>query len=73
MDEEDKYQQVLDAINCLKTSDKVLISMYLENLSQKEIAEISGFSESNVRVKIHRIKKILTRIVHTKEKKNEKI
>ena len=73
MDEEDKYKQVLDAINCLKTSDKVLISMYLENLSQKEIAEISGFSESNVRVKIHRIKKILTKIVHTKEKKNGKI
>jgi len=36
--------------------DRMLVSLYLEELSTKEMAEVTGLSESNVRVKIHRIK-----------------
>lgn len=40
----------------LSVSDRTLVSLYLEELSSKEIAEITGFSETNVRVKLFRIK-----------------
>lgn len=36
--------------------DRTLVSLYLEQLSTKEIAEVTGFSEVNVRVRIHRLK-----------------
>ena len=37
------------------------LKLELEDLKQKEIAKIVGLSESNVRVKIHRIKGKLTK------------
>jgi RNA polymerase sigma-70 factor, ECF subfamily len=36
--------------------DRTLVSLYLEELSTREIAEVTGLSEANVRVRIHRIK-----------------
>ena len=47
-------------ISELKEVDRLIISMELEDIRQKEIADILGISESNVRVKIHRIKEKLT-------------
>ena len=46
-------------INQLSVIDKILISLLLEDLSYREIAEIVGITEPNVRVKIHRIKSML--------------
>lgn len=46
-------------INQLSVIDKILISLLLEDLSYREIADIVGITEPNVRVKIHRIKGIL--------------
>lgn len=43
-------------MNNLNATDKVLVSLYLEDLDTKEMSHITGLSESNVRVKIHRIK-----------------
>lgn len=43
----------------LKELDKALMLLYLEEKSHKEIAEITGMSETNVSTKIGRIKKIL--------------
>jgi len=40
----------------LKEVDRLIISMTLEEISQKEIGEVLGISEGNVRVKVHRIK-----------------
>jgi RNA polymerase sigma-70 factor (ECF subfamily) len=40
----------------LSMADRTLVSLYLENLSTKEMAEVTGMSEINVRVRIHRIK-----------------
>jgi RNA polymerase sigma-70 factor, ECF subfamily len=44
----------------LNEIDRIIISLELEDVKQAEIAEIVGISESNVRVKIHRIKEKLT-------------
>lgn len=46
-------------INELPAMEKTLISLYLEEATTKEMAEVTDISESNVRVKIHRIKKLL--------------
>jgi RNA polymerase sigma-70 factor (ECF subfamily) len=57
------------AINQLSIIDKAIISLYLEEVSLKEVAEIIGITEPNVRVKIHRIKETLR--VHMKGGANE--
>jgi RNA polymerase sigma-70 factor (ECF subfamily) len=43
----------------LKELDKALMLLYLEEKTHKEIAEITGITETNVATKIGRIKKIL--------------
>ena len=65
---EDKKEEILNeqiellykCINTLEESDRLIISLVLEDLPQKEIASITGISEGNIRVKIHRIKQTLT-------------
>ena len=44
----------------LPESERLIISLELEDVDQKEIASILGLSEANVRVKIHRIKEKLS-------------
>ena len=46
-------------INLLSVIDKAMITLMLEGLSSKEIADVIGLTETNVRVKIHRIKEHL--------------
>lgn len=41
--------------------DRIIISLELEEVKQTEIARIVGLSESNIRVRIHRIKALLTK------------
>jgi RNA polymerase sigma factor (sigma-70 family) len=43
----------------LKDLDKAMMLLYLEEKSNREIAEIMGISETNVTTKIGRIKKVL--------------
>jgi len=47
-------------ISELAETDRVIISLELEDLKQAEIASIVGFSETNVRVRVHRIKEKLS-------------
>ncbi len=47
-------------ISELPETDRIIISLELEEVRQAEIAYILGLSESNIRVKIHRIKEKLT-------------
>lgn len=44
----------------LPETDRIIISLELEEIKQGEIAQILGLSEGNVRVRIHRIKERLT-------------
>lgn len=47
------FRKFMDELNA---SDRALVSLYLEDLDTKEMAHITGLSESNVRVRLHRIK-----------------
>lgn len=57
---EPELQLLYSYISELPEIDRIIISLELEDLKQKEIANIVGLSESNIRVKIHRIKEKLT-------------
>jgi RNA polymerase sigma-70 factor, ECF subfamily len=59
-----QYEEELEnAVDTLNKFDKALVLLYLEEKSYKEIGEIMGISESNVGVKINRIKKRLQEII----------
>lgn len=54
-----KVQLLQGFINELKEIDKAIILLYLDDKSQSEIAEITGFTETNVGTRINRIKEKL--------------
>ena len=56
---EDDVRHLHDCICRLPVFEKTLISLYLEDLGTSEMAAILGISEGNVRVKLHRTKKLL--------------
>lgn len=57
---EPQIQFLYACVSELPETDRIIISLELEDIKQSEIAKIVGLSESNIRVKIHRIKAILT-------------
>ena len=57
---EPQFQFLYKCIAELPETDRIIISLELEEVKQAEIAAIVGLSESNVRVRIHRIKEKLT-------------
>ncbi|MDR6369628.1 RNA polymerase sigma-70 factor (ECF subfamily) [Chryseobacterium bernardetii] len=57
---EPQIQMLYQFISELAETDRIIISLELEEIKQAEIAHIVGLSESNIRVKIHRIKEKLT-------------
>lgn len=59
-----QVQNLYKAIAGLPEMERLIISLYLEELKQSEIAQITGISEVNVRVRIHRIKTRLAKILH---------
>jgi RNA polymerase sigma-70 factor (ECF subfamily) len=59
------------AVNQLSVIDNALISLTLEGLSSREIADIIGITEPNVRVKIHRIKQDLYSMLKSNITENE--
>jgi RNA polymerase sigma-70 factor (ECF subfamily) len=56
----EQLELLYKCISMLEETDRLIISLVLEDLPQKEIAGITGISEGNIRVKIHRIKQTLT-------------
>lgn len=56
LEQENQLNQLQIELNQLSVIDKALISLMLEGLSMKEIADVIGITEPNVKVKIHRIK-----------------
>lgn len=56
---DDRVAWLYREINQLNEIDRSLCLMLLDDFSYKEMAEILGISESNVAVKIHRLKKYL--------------
>lgn len=52
-------QRLYQAISELAELNRIIISLTLEGVEQKEIAEIIGLSHANVRTRVHRIKEEL--------------
>jgi RNA polymerase sigma-70 factor, ECF subfamily len=57
---EEKLAFLYKCIAELEETDRIVISLFLEDIPQTEIAAIVGISHANIRVKIHRIKEKLS-------------
>lgn len=66
-DKEKEISKLYKCINKLTLVDRTLISLYLEDASTKEMSDVLGISEINVRVKIHRVKKELKILMENDE------
>lgn len=64
----EEYRQVLEAMEKLERSERDVLSLAISaDLKYREIAEIAGISEENVRVKIHRARKKLRTLIRSEE------
>ena len=63
--QESEVQHLYKCISRLPETERLIISMVLEDLPYEDIASIAGISENNLRVKIHRIKKQLTEMFNS--------
>lgn len=57
---EPQLRFLYQCIASLPETDRLIISMELEDIKQSEIASVIGISEGNVRIRIHRIKEKLS-------------
>jgi RNA polymerase sigma-70 factor (ECF subfamily) len=56
----DEYRQVLVAMHRLEDDERDLLSLVVSSeLSYRELAEVTGVSEANIKVKVHRARKKL--------------
>jgi RNA polymerase sigma factor (sigma-70 family) len=62
-EDNERQEELLAAIRQLSEPDRALIALYLDELSYQQIAGILGISESNVGVKLTRIKIRLQKLV----------
>lgn len=60
---EQHSESLYKAIAQLAEIDRLIISMVLEEIPQKQIGEVMGITENNVNVKVHRIKKQLKELL----------
>lgn len=64
LEEKDTSALLKKAIDSLKNEEQIIIQLfYLEELSIKEIAEVTSLSESNIKVKLHRTKQKLKELI----------
>ena len=68
---DERLEALYAAIRLLKPVDRSLILMSLDELSYREMAAVFGLSESNIGVKINRIKHQLSQILKGKEHEHE--
>ncbi len=66
-DEQEQLGLLNEAIDLLSEIEKAVIMLYLDEKSYDEIAEIIGISNSNVGVRLNRIKNKLSEIIKIKE------
>lgn len=59
LDHARRVEQLETAIAHLGPVDRMLVTMYLDDRSYRDIADVLGISESNVGVKLHRLRKLL--------------
>lgn len=64
----EQIELLYKSIAQLEESERIIITLVLDEIPYPEIAEISGITEGNLRVKIHRIKHKLTEIYNRHER-----
>lgn len=62
-EKQEQMDILYNAIAQLNEIDRIIISMILEDVSQKQIGDVLGITENNVNVKVHRIKKQLKELL----------
>ncbi|GAA4788052.1 sigma-70 family RNA polymerase sigma factor [Olivibacter ginsenosidimutans] len=67
-EKQEQVNQLYKCISQLEENERIIITMVLDEIPYQEIADISGISEGNLRVKIHRIKNKLTEIYNRHER-----
>lgn len=60
-----QLRELHDCIYKLKKQNRIIITLYLEGLSYREIGKVVGISENYAGVKINRIKKELERLMRS--------
>jgi len=60
--QENRVNKLMQCVQKLKKDERLIISLVLEELSYKEIADVIGIEANNVGVRINRIKKRLLKI-----------
>jgi RNA polymerase sigma-70 factor (ECF subfamily) len=57
--EREAVDRLYDVVRALPPADRALVLLYLDGLSYSDMAEVVGITESNVGVRLNRIKKVL--------------
>ena len=64
----DQYRQVLSAMQTLEDDERDILALAVSSqLSYREISSIAGISEANVKVKVHRARAKLRKIIQAGE------
>jgi RNA polymerase sigma factor (sigma-70 family) len=67
-EQKDQIKTLYHCISKLEENERLIITMVMDEVPYPEIAEVSGISEGNLRVKIHRIKHKLTELYNEHER-----
>jgi RNA polymerase sigma-70 factor (ECF subfamily) len=67
-EQQDQIKTLYHCISKLEENERLIITMVMDEVPYPEIAEVSGISEGNLRVKIHRIKHKLTELYNEHER-----
>ncbi|AXT20840.1 sigma-70 family RNA polymerase sigma factor [Flavobacteriaceae bacterium AU392] len=62
----EKYKFLKECISSLNESDTSIVILYLEDLSYKQIAEVTGLTENHIAVKMKRIRQRLFDCINPK-------
>jgi RNA polymerase sigma factor (sigma-70 family) len=63
-EEQERLTKLRECIKKLNDADKAVITLFLEELSYKEISSVTGLTENNVAVRIKRIKEKLLNCIN---------
>jgi len=66
LEQEKMLNQLLESISTLEKTNRIIITMVLEDFSYKEISEVTGISVNYVGVRVNRIKALLRRRLKNK-------
>lgn len=60
-----RRERLFAAIKQLSDGEKAIVTLYLDDMDHRQIAEITGITENNVAVKLNRIKTKIKKLLNT--------